>query len=67
MICFVSTLQKGGSEKTAFFPINYSLYPVPEMVAHAAKAHKPKIMCPYRCGNTDTDEINDLPKKQTGG
>jgi L-ascorbate metabolism protein UlaG (beta-lactamase superfamily) len=35
---------------------------MPEMVADAAKAFKPKILYPYHFGNTDTSRLPDLMK-----
>ena len=38
----------------------------PEMVAHAARALRPRVLYPYHYGETDTTELVDLLKDETG-
>lgn len=49
----------------AFLPMNLPYTMTPEMVADAAKSFQPKILYPYHFGNTDTNILIDLMKKQT--
>jgi L-ascorbate metabolism protein UlaG (beta-lactamase superfamily) len=38
----------------------------PEMVADAAKAFQPKILCPYHFGETDVQKLTRLMKDEKG-
>jgi L-ascorbate metabolism protein UlaG (beta-lactamase superfamily) len=44
----------------AFLPMNLPYTMTPEMVADAARAFKPKILCPYHYGNTETSKLLNL-------
>jgi len=46
----------------AFLPMNLPYTMTPEMVADAAKAFKPKILCPYHYGQTDPQMLVNLLK-----
>ena len=46
----------------AFLPMNLPYTMIPEMVADAAKAFKPKILYPYHYGETDVSKITTLMK-----
>ncbi len=46
----------------AFLPMNLPYTMTPEMVADAAKAFKPKILCPYHTGDTDVSQLTALLK-----
>ena len=46
----------------AFLPMNQPYTMVPEQVAEAAKAFRPKILYPYHFGNTDTEKLIFLLK-----
>ena len=48
----------------AFLPMNLPYTMIPEMVADAAKAFKPKIIYPYHFGNTNTQKLIDLLKDE---
>jgi hypothetical protein len=38
----------------------------PEMVADAAKAFQPNILCPYHYGDTDTSKLEELLGEEKG-
>jgi L-ascorbate metabolism protein UlaG (beta-lactamase superfamily) len=46
----------------AFLPMNLPYTMTPEMVAEAARVFKPKILCPYHFGETDTSKVVNLLK-----
>lgn len=46
----------------AFLPMNLPYTMIPEMVADAVRAFKPKILYPYHFGQTDTSRLVDLLK-----
>ena len=46
----------------AFLPMNLPYTMMPEMVADAVKAFKPKILYPYHFGETDTSKLTALLK-----
>jgi L-ascorbate metabolism protein UlaG (beta-lactamase superfamily) len=46
----------------AFLPMNLPYTMIPEMVADASKAFKPKILYPYHYGETDTSKVLGLLK-----
>ncbi len=46
----------------AFLPMNLPYTMTPQMAADAAKAFKPKILCPYHYGQTDPNILADLLK-----
>ncbi len=46
----------------AFLPMNLPYTMTPEMVAHAVKAFRPKILYPYHYGNTDISALLGLLK-----
>jgi len=48
----------------AFLPMNLPYTMTPEMVAHAAKAFKPKVLYPYHTGETDPQKVVALLKDQ---
>jgi L-ascorbate metabolism protein UlaG (beta-lactamase superfamily) len=48
----------------AFLPMNLPYTMIPEMVADAAKAFKPKILYPYHYGNTNPQELVELLKEE---
>jgi L-ascorbate metabolism protein UlaG (beta-lactamase superfamily) len=48
----------------AFLPMNLPYTMTPEMVADAARAFQPKILCPYHFGDTDTARLTALLKDQ---
>ena len=49
----------------AFLPMNQPYTMIPEQVAAAAKAFRPKILYPYHFGNSDTAELTTLLEKET--
>jgi len=50
----------------AFLPMNLPYTMTPEMVADAAKAFRPAILYPYHYGSTDTSELVDRLKDESG-
>ncbi len=50
----------------AFLPMNLPYTMTPEMVAHAAKMLRPRILYPYHYGETDTSRIVDLLRDEPG-
>ncbi len=48
----------------AFLPMDLPYTMSPEMVADTARSFRPKILYPYRFGETDTSKIVDLPKDE---
>jgi L-ascorbate metabolism protein UlaG (beta-lactamase superfamily) len=50
----------------AFLPMNLPYTMTPEMVADAAKAFQPKILCPYHFGETDVQKLTRLMKDEKG-
>jgi L-ascorbate metabolism protein UlaG (beta-lactamase superfamily) len=50
----------------AFLPMNLPYTMMPEMVADAAKAFKPKVLYPYHYGDTDTSKLVALMKDVKG-
>ncbi len=50
----------------AFLPMNQPYTMTPEQVADVAKAMRPKIVYPYHFSNTDTSQLVNLLKDETG-
>jgi len=50
----------------AFLPMNLPYTMTPEMVADAARAFRPKVLYPYHYGETDTKQLVELLKEETG-
>ena len=48
----------------AFLPMNLPYTMTPEMVAEANRMIKPRVLYPYHYGETNTDELVELMKKQ---
>jgi len=48
----------------AFLPMNLPYTMMPEMVADAVRAFRPKIVYPYHYGKTDTSKLIDLLKNE---
>ena len=48
----------------AFLPMNQPYTMIPEQVAAAAMAFRPKILYPYHFGNSDTDALTALLEKE---
>ena len=50
----------------AFLPMNLPYTMTPEMVVEAVKLFHPKILYPYHFGQTDTNQLLELMKNQSG-
>lgn len=50
----------------AFLPMNLPYTMTPDMVADAARAFEPKVLYPYHYGDTDTSQLVELLKDNTG-
>lgn len=58
----VPEMAKLAGVDVAFLPMNLPYTMTPEMVAHAVRAIRPKIVYPYHFGKTDTSKLVDLLK-----